>query len=60
MRRAGNGDDAIGCGHARHFQRHVQVNRAIVDGRQQMAMQVEHLTPPEQSAGVYLQSGAAP
>ena len=42
VRGAGHRGDAVGGGHARHVQRHGQIGGAVVDGRQQVVVQVKH------------------
>ena len=42
MRRAGDGVDPILYGNPRHAERHFQIDGAIIDRGEQMAMQVNH------------------
>ncbi|KIQ98107.1 hypothetical protein TI01_0293 [Lysobacter sp. A03] len=42
MRAAGDFADAVGGGDARHVQRHVEINRAIVDAGKDVAVEIKH------------------
>jgi hypothetical protein len=51
VRRAGDGADAVVECDTRHLERHVEIGGAVVDGGEQMAVEIEHRTECMSRAG---------